>query len=133
MYTSRGSAQNTIIGSFAGYSATTGTGAVGVGYKAGYANQGQGQWVAIGYEAMGGTPGTNEAAVSEIEALIDFYERQADNAEADLVTIGTSKERNEAEVAIIQSRNIISAYKALIVGIQQTGKKPDPSIFDDRK
>lgn len=77
--------------------------------------------------------GTKEAAVSEIEALIDFYERQADNAEADLVTIGTSKERNEAEVAIIQSRNIISAYKALIVGIQQSGKKPDASSFDKRK
>ena len=77
--------------------------------------------------------GTKETAVNEIEALIDFYERQADNAEADLVTIGTSKERNEAEVAIIQSRNIISAYKALIVGIQQTGKKPDASSFDKRK
>ena len=77
--------------------------------------------------------GSKSQAVSEIEALIDFYERQADNAEADLVTIGTNKERNEAEVAIIQSRNIISAYKALIVGINKSGKKPDPSTFDDRK
>lgn len=73
--------------------------------------------------------GTKERAISEIEALIDFYERQADNAEADLVTIGTSKERNEAEVAIIQSRNIISAYKALIVGIKGTRRKLDLSKF----
>jgi len=74
--------------------------------------------------------GTKSEAISQIEALIDFYERQADNAERDLVTIGTAKERNQAEVAIIQSRNIISAYKALIVGINQSGKKPDPSQFD---
>ena len=65
--------------------------------------------------------GSKDTAAAEIEALITLFQREVDQATKDLVTYGSSSERAKAEQALEQGKAIITAYEALLEGIQGSG------------
>jgi len=74
--------------------------------------------------------GNRTTAASQIRSLITFFEREVDQAQKDLVTIGSFSERQKAEQALEQGVAIIKAYNSLLDGIQQDLNPAKPNVAD---
>jgi hypothetical protein len=77
--------------------------------------------------------GNRTTAASQIRSLITFFEREVDQAQKDLVTIGSFSERQKAEQALEQGVAIIKAYNSLLEGIQQDLNPAKPNAADFRR
>ncbi len=64
--------------------------------------------------------GNRTTAISEINALIEFFKREVDQAQKNLQYVSSGEERRKAEVALEQGIAIIKSYDALRQGIEKS-------------
>lgn len=64
--------------------------------------------------------GNRTTAISKINALMEFFKREVDQAQKNLQYVSSGEEKRKAEVALEQGRAIIKSYDALRQGLEQS-------------
>ena len=77
--------------------------------------------------------GNRTTAISEINALMEFFKREVDQAQKNLQYVSSGEEKRKAEVALEQGIAIIKSYDALRKGLEQSlAPKDDINIILQR-